>query len=50
METKMLLVNKETGAEKEVDSVVDKDNCNRPETTLEGLASLNPVFDQRKVR
>ena len=45
METKMLLVNKETGAEKEVDAVVDKDNCNRPETTLEGLASLNPVFD-----
>ena len=45
METKMLLVNKETGAEKEVDSVVDKDNCNRPETTLEGLSSLNPVFD-----
>ena len=45
METKMLLTNKETGAEKEVDAVVDKDNCNRPETTLEGLSSLNPVFD-----
>tara|TARA_Y100000590_G_scaffold57290_3_gene60197 strand:+ start:9826 stop:11019 length:1194 start_codon:yes stop_codon:yes gene_type:complete len=45
METKMLLVNKETGAEKEVDTVVDRDNCNRPETTLEGLSSLNPVFD-----
>ena len=45
METKMLLKNKETGAEKEVDTVVDKDSCNRPETTLEGLASLNPVFD-----
>ena len=45
METKMLLVNKETGAEKEVDAVVDRDNCNRPETTLEGLSSLNPVFD-----
>ena len=45
METKMLLVNKETGAEKEVDEVVDRDNCNRPDTTLEGLASLNPVFD-----
>ena len=45
METKMLLVNKETGAEKEVDALVDRDNCNRPETTLEGLASLNPVFD-----
>ena len=45
METKMLLVNKETGAEKEVDTLVDRDNCNRPETTLEGLSSLNPVFD-----
>ena len=45
METKMLLVNKETGAEKEVDAVVDKDNCNRPESRLEVLASLNPVFD-----
>ena len=45
MNTKMLLKNKETGAEKEIDEVVDRDNCNRPETTLEGLASLNPVFD-----
>ena len=45
METKMLLKNKETGAEKEVDTIVDKDACNRPETTLEGLSSLNPVFD-----
>jgi acetyl-CoA acyltransferase len=45
METKMLLKNKETGAEKEVDTLVDKDACNRPETTLEGLSSLNPVFD-----
>jgi acetyl-CoA acyltransferase len=45
METKMILKNKETGAEKEVDVVVDKDDCNRPETTLEGLSSLNPVFN-----
>ena len=45
MATKMLLKNKETGAEKEVDTIVDKDNCNRPDTTIEGLASLNPVFD-----
>ena len=45
MKTRMLLKNKETGAEKEVDEVVDRDTCNRPETTLEGLASLNPVFD-----
>ena len=45
METKMILKNKETGAEKEIDVVVDKDDCNRPETTLEGLSSLNPVFN-----
>ena len=45
MATKMMLKNKETGAENEVDVVVDKDDCNRPQTTLEGLASLNPVFD-----
>ncbi|MFL2698203.1 MAG: thiolase family protein [Gammaproteobacteria bacterium] len=45
MQTKMILRNKETGAEKEVDGVVDRDDCNRPETTLEGLSSLNPVFD-----
>jgi len=45
METKMILKNKETGAEKEVDAIVDRDDCNRPETTLEGLSSLNPVFD-----
>lgn len=24
--------------------VADRDDCNRPDTTLEGLASLNPVF------
>ena len=45
METKMLLTNKETGDSKEVEYTVDKDECNRPETTLEGLASLKPVFD-----
>ena len=45
METKMLLVNKETGNSKEVDYTVDKDECNRPDTTLEGLSSLKPVFD-----
>ena len=45
MDTKMILKNKETGAEKEVDVTVDKDDCNRPETTLDGLSSLNPVFN-----
>merc|ERR1739841_112098 len=26
-------------------SAIEKDECNRPETTLDGLASLKPVFD-----
>ena len=45
MDTKMILKNKETGAEKEVDVTVAGDDCNRPETTLDGLSSLNPVFN-----
>ena len=45
METKMMLMNKETGDSKEVDYTVDKDECNRPGTTLEALAGLKPVFD-----
>ena len=45
MDTKMMLMNKETGESKEVDYTVDKDECNRPSTTLEGLAALKPVFD-----
>jgi len=45
MDTKMLLLNKETGDSKEVDYTVTKDECNRPDTTIEGLASLKPVFD-----
>ena len=45
MDTVMKLVNKETGAEKDVEVTVDRDDCNRPDTTLEGLSSLKPVFD-----
>ena len=45
MNTMMKVVNKETGEESEVETVVDGDNCNRPDTTIEGLAGLNPVFD-----
>jgi len=45
MNTMMKVINKETGEESEVETVVDKDNCNRPDTTIEGLAGLNPVFD-----
>ena len=33
-------MNKETGDSKEVDYTVDKDECNRPGTTIEGLAAL----------
>ncbi len=43
MATKMKVVDKATKAESVVDYVVDKDECNRPDTTLEGLASLQPV-------
>jgi acetyl-CoA C-acetyltransferase len=43
MPTKMKVVDKETKAESFVDYVVTKDECNRADTTLEGLASLQPV-------
>jgi acetyl-CoA C-acetyltransferase len=43
MPTKMKVVNKETKEESFIDYVVTKDECNRADTTLEGLASLQPV-------
>jgi acetyl-CoA C-acetyltransferase len=43
MKTKMKQVNKETKEETVVDYVVTRDECNRPDTTLEGLAKLEPV-------
>ncbi|HLZ74701.1 acetyl-CoA C-acyltransferase [Phenylobacterium sp.] len=43
MKTKMKVVNKETKEESVVDYVVTKDECNRPDTTAEGLAKLEPV-------
>ncbi|MFO0120534.1 MAG: beta-ketoacyl synthase N-terminal-like domain-containing protein, partial [Burkholderiales bacterium] len=42
VKTRMKVVDKVTKAESFVDYVVDKDECNRPETTLEGLAKLEP--------
>ena len=48
MDTKMKVVNKETGEESIVDAVVDRDDCNRPNTTLDGLASLPPVRGEGK--
>jgi acetyl-CoA C-acetyltransferase len=43
VKTKMKKVDKETKEESFVDTVVDRDECNRPDTTLEGLAKLEPV-------
>jgi acetyl-CoA C-acetyltransferase len=43
MKTKMKKVDRETKQETIVDYVVDRDECNRPDTTLEGLAKLEPV-------
>lgn len=40
---KMKKVDKATGQETMVDTIVDRDECNRPDTTLEGLAALQPV-------
>ena len=42
METKMKLVNRETKEETIVDTVVDRDDCNRPDTTLEDWPSSSP--------
>ncbi|MGH6873048.1 MAG: acetyl-CoA C-acyltransferase [Rhizomicrobium sp.] len=44
LKTKMKKTDKATGQESIVDVTVDHDECNRPDTTLEGLQSLKPVF------
>ena len=46
MNATMKKVDKETGEESLVDVVVDKDECNRPNTTLEGLSGLPPAFEE----
>jgi len=40
---KMKKIDKATGAESFVETTVDRDDANRPDTTLEGLAALKPV-------
>ena len=40
---KMKKIDKASGTETMVDALVDHDECNRPDTTLEGLAALKPV-------
>lgn len=44
MSTRMAKVDKATGAVSMEDVTVSKDESNRPDTTLEGLQSLQPVF------
>src|SRR5882672_5257286 len=41
--TRMKKLDKATGAESLVEVTVDRDESNRPDTTLEGLAALKPV-------
>jgi len=48
MKTKMKVVDKETKEESIVDYTVDRDECNRPTTTAEGLAKLPPVMGEGK--
>ncbi len=46
MNATMLKVDKETGDESRVEVSVDKDECNRPQTTLDGLSGLAPAFEE----
>jgi acetyl-CoA acyltransferase len=46
MKATMKKVDKNTGEESLADVVVDRDECNRPDTTLEGLAKLPPAFEE----
>ncbi len=48
MQTRMKLVDKETKEESIVDYTVDRDECNRPTTTLEGLAKLPAIMGEDK--
>ncbi|MEO0398197.1 MAG: acetyl-CoA C-acyltransferase [Pseudomonadota bacterium] len=45
----MVRVNKETGEKSEVDVTLEKDEGNRPETTLDGLNGLKTVFQGGQV-
>jgi len=44
LEARWKKVDRETGEESFEMRVADRDECNRPDTTAEGLASLKPVF------
>ncbi|AYC33595.1 thiolase family protein [Pseudomonas cavernae] len=44
MQVKYLVEDKASGEQKIVEGVVDRDDCNRPDTTIESLNGLKPVF------
>jgi acetyl-CoA C-acetyltransferase len=44
MSARMAVFNKETKETTYQDALVDRDDCNRPSTTLESLQALEPVF------
>jgi acetyl-CoA C-acetyltransferase len=46
MNTIMKVKNKETGEISEQAAVADRDDCNRPTTTLEGLSGLAPIMGE----
>jgi acetyl-CoA acetyltransferase family protein len=47
MQVRRAILDKKTGAPvSEEDALVEHDECNRADTTLEGLAKLPPVFDK----
>ncbi len=46
MTATMKKVDKQTGEESLAEVLVDKDECNRPTTTLDGLAGLPPAFEE----
>ncbi len=46
MRVTMEVTDKATGAKSQKEVVVDRDECNRPDTTMEGLAKLPPAFKE----
>lgn len=44
MSVRYFTEDKQTGERTEHEGVVDRDDCNRPDTTLENLSGLRPVF------
>ncbi len=46
MKATMKKVDRETGEESFEEMIVDRDECNRPTTTIQALASLKPAFEE----